>query len=866
MESLAASANTKKAIHVFASDSLPFPGCSRTAGGNRSMQIISALRNAGHTVTFGMPLHNFMAKQNANRALPYLTPIELWASENFFEPEVVLNRIQPDIAITCNINTFHTISRFSKDIVQIVDCYGPLQFEGLLIDNNDPEATMADPAMLEDRCRRLVDQMRGIDYLMTVSERQKYFWAAYCSMAGFAFNELDVLVCPAAFDVPAVARNTAPQLTVVYSGGFYPWQNPDRSLRAAATILETIPGATLHIFGGPHTSLPNAEAVLRMLDELQQFRCVKYHGYRPIEELTATLATAWCALELMERNIERELAVTGRTVEFLSAGTPVIYNDYSTLSKAIQKYNAGWTISPDNAFAGLQSIFDDLTQRGPALVEEISANARRLAADEFSPEHCMAPLVTLCNGPIARRRTHSSASVRRTSATKAAKSLGRVLTISPDSWGPLLEVRLSNPLRSLQQQGYVDSTTNTGISLDELKNDKTLYDIILTHRAIPETMYDLLDSLSLRFGLDVDDNVLANASYRWRPVETHILLGLESCVTLTVPTPRLAKALERYAGLSLADKTFVTPNALPFPKPSSARQPARPSQLLWIQSDVAALDRSKKDVVRAVEDFSRRYELPVLLIGRTVLENPQFTHQRLLGDCSFTALLQMLETAPTSIGIAPLETDADQQTLDFVSGKSDIKMLLFGGYGHPAVYSAAPPYTDSALQDDLTVVGNSYQEWRDALELQYAEAWKNMGTVASRIQSERHVDLTARESWLPALQACVLSKPVRGVDLYEASRDTARLEDAPPRPLAYIFAKSGILNHSSPKGSDSAWKYDALLQQVQNEERARSRRLQKRIAALESELKAAKDTLSSVLHSTSWRVTAPLRKISELGK
>jgi SAM-dependent methyltransferase len=68
------------------------------------------------------------------------------------------------------------------------------------------------------------------------------------------------------------------------------------------------------------------------------------------------------------------------------------------------------------------------------------------------------------------------------------------------------------------------------------------------------------------------------------------------------------------------------------------------------------------------------------------------------------------------------------------------------------------------------------------------------------------------------------------------------------------------------EGSDPARKYDAVLKQVQNEERARSRLLQKRIKTLESELKAAKDTLSGVLHSKSWRVTAPLRKISEFRK
>ncbi len=44
---------------------------------------------------------------------------------------------------------------------------------------------------------------------------------------------------------------------------------------------------------------------------------------------------------------------------------------------------------------------------------------------------------------------------------------------------------------------------------------------------------------------------------------------------------------------------------------------------------------------------------------------------------------------PALLGIAPLETEGDPDTVEFVSGKSDVKMAEYGGFGHPAVYSAA---------------------------------------------------------------------------------------------------------------------------------------------------------------------------------
>src|SRR5215469_3587591 len=216
--------SSKKSIHVFASDFLAFPGCPHTAGGNRSMQVISALRRAGHQVTFSMPIISDLAKRHLDRVRPLLTLNDLWCCENFFDPEYVLNRFQPDIAIYCTVNSFRTIKRFAKDIIQIVDLCGPVQFEGFLADASDPRRAMRDGQQLEIHCREMVEKLRYADYVITVSERQKYFWSAYCSLAGFSFVDLNVLVCPVSLELPDVTRNIAPKLTVVYSGWFYPWQ------------------------------------------------------------------------------------------------------------------------------------------------------------------------------------------------------------------------------------------------------------------------------------------------------------------------------------------------------------------------------------------------------------------------------------------------------------------------------------------------------------------------------------------------------------------------------------------------------------------------------------------------------------------
>ena len=115
--------------------------------------------------------------------------------------------MQPDIAIYCNVNTFGPVRRFARDIVQIVDLCGPVHFEELMIVPSQGEigATL-DGERLKALCLRLVERLRAIDYIVTVSERQKYFWLGYCSMAGFLFPELKALVCPFCVDAEPPKR------------------------------------------------------------------------------------------------------------------------------------------------------------------------------------------------------------------------------------------------------------------------------------------------------------------------------------------------------------------------------------------------------------------------------------------------------------------------------------------------------------------------------------------------------------------------------------------------------------------------------------------------------------------------------------
>jgi hypothetical protein len=332
---------------------------------------------------------------------------------------------------------------------------------------------------------------------------------------------------------------------MVYSSGFYPWQNPRSALLSLVEILDRVEGAVLHIFGAPHAGVPNAEDALRLIDDLRTHACVKYHGYATAEELSAVLATAWCGVELMEQTVERELAITGSTVHFLSTATPVIYNNYSSLSGLVRQYGAGWTVPPGDATA-LCSVVNELVTGGHALLRELSDNVRRLALEEFAPHASMSPLLEAC-GERLRKRPVSVASpsptVRKRSGV-AGKSIGNVLSITPGA-GALFELRVGNPLRSLQGVGRISRLVNTGPFLRELPGSNLRVDAIILQRSLPDFICRALSNAGIPFLQDVDDNLLANAVYRAEPTETAVVEGLARAAVVTMPNPRLVLTCSR---------------------------------------------------------------------------------------------------------------------------------------------------------------------------------------------------------------------------------------------------------------------------------------------------------------------------------
>ena len=111
------------------------------------------------------------------------------------------------------------------------------------------------------------------------------------------------------------------------------------------------------IFGTPHSTSgksPEQLLISEMYKKVQSLSesssRIDVGGYVSRDELLGIYSKASVALECMKYNLERELAFTTRTIEYLWCGLPVLYNDFSEISGHIADYDAGWAVDPD--FAG----------------------------------------------------------------------------------------------------------------------------------------------------------------------------------------------------------------------------------------------------------------------------------------------------------------------------------------------------------------------------------------------------------------------------------------------------------------------------------------------------------------------------------
>ena len=377
---------------VFTTDIIPLPGLPTSGTALRTHGIIEGLRCHGHEVFVSVPRNALqgLKKSKLAASAPKETIQELAGLEDrAFDARNqsdLINRFNPDV-ILCGHWPALTLSVKPSQAV-VIDLAGPhmleRHYQGM---PNQQSATLGKLRVL-----------RNADFFIASGKAQRLYFLSFLLRAKIhdAEKRIAKITMPLSPDLPPErsVRDTESFPHFVFGGIFLPWQDPSLSLTQLSKKLATRNKGKLTLIGGRHPNYKIKQGIYtELFKRLAENPRVATQPMLPYEDFIKRITECDIAIDLMRRNLERELALTIRSTTYLWAGLPVIYNNYSDLSTLINQYNAGWCIPPDSEPA-LEEVLEEI-YKSPDLVAAKSKNARELAKQEFRWDHAVQPLLDI---------------------------------------------------------------------------------------------------------------------------------------------------------------------------------------------------------------------------------------------------------------------------------------------------------------------------------------------------------------------------------------------------------------------------------------------------------------------------------------
>lgn len=399
-------------IAVLTTEPLPVAGGVTTGAGLRAWGLAAGLVARGFRVTVASP---------AGPETPVPAGGGDPAAERVARGDIggFLAGARPDVVVLQHWGLAADVP--DLDVPLVVDLAGPHLLERAYWGSDDP---------LRDLAEKL-DALRRADFVTCSGEFQRRYFLPFLMQAGHdvrADGALPVIpfsVPPTGWHGHAATAPDAPrdgEPVFVYGGTFLAWQDPARAIRILLEELDAAGRGRLLFFGGAHPVIDASGGRFAELSVLlRSHPRVEYRGFTPFHELVAEYARATVALDLMERNPERELAFTTRTMIYLWCGLPVIHDDYSEPGALIRARGCGWALSPDDADGlrgAVRSVLD-----GTAPLGAMRAAALRLAADH-AWDRTIGPLSDFCAAPGLR----AGRQPRATATPAATPAPGRTST------------------------------------------------------------------------------------------------------------------------------------------------------------------------------------------------------------------------------------------------------------------------------------------------------------------------------------------------------------------------------------------------------------------------------------------------------
>lgn len=381
-------------VLLFSNDLMPFAGLPTSGGGLRCWQLMKGLEAHGIEVMASMPAFTYLTEKYFDE-IPEAQKELLW---HWHTQDEILRKTQPDAVLFAS-NWDHFGLSKKPDVPLIIDLHGSRLIETSMW--NEPVDT-----------DRKVDIYSKADCLLCAGQRQRsYFYGWLVQSGRVPKDEHFIKYIPVSLSPePFEHQYPEDEPLLVSGGGWFPWQNQSTAIFAICERIAREERGCIEIFGTPHeTQTLSAEerkireVYARIKGLSEESSRINVNGYIGRSDLLEIYRKASVAVEVMEYNLERELAFTTRTIEYLWCGMPVLYNDFGEISEHIRDYDAGWTVNPKSE-SEINTALDEIFS-SPDKVKQKGLNAARLVADRFAWDKTIQPLVDYLNNPIKREET-----------------------------------------------------------------------------------------------------------------------------------------------------------------------------------------------------------------------------------------------------------------------------------------------------------------------------------------------------------------------------------------------------------------------------------------------------------------------------
>ncbi|MBN1903397.1 glycosyltransferase, partial [Candidatus Sumerlaeota bacterium] len=386
-----------KRILVLTTEPLPFKGMSTTGAGLRAWGMAKGLAHSGLDVTAAMPMDVLSGKTIIDETFS--------PERNIFhrsELDVFVQKMKPDAIV---FQHWGLMKELSGDYCPIaLDLAGPHLLERYFWSGADKNEITSWDQTREIHLVEKLTALRRADFICCSGKYQRLYFLPFLSLAGFPMNNDSLPVIPFSVspEIPDEKEMERDPERFVYGGLFLPWQNPQKPIQWLLECFDEIGKGRLSFFGGMHPALDVSrgrfDALLRKLESHPR---VSMKGILSFDELVKEYRKASVALDLLERNPERELAFTTRTIVYLWCGLPVIYNNYSELSEYIDKSRAGWALDPEDENAFKKIVKEILSNK--TNIKQKSRSALDLVRENFDWNQTIAPLAHFCLNPYIRK-------------------------------------------------------------------------------------------------------------------------------------------------------------------------------------------------------------------------------------------------------------------------------------------------------------------------------------------------------------------------------------------------------------------------------------------------------------------------------